>query len=510
MANISQVMTLHKHSIFSGHHGTEEWNTWRAENPNIEIDLSNAELQNINLKNINLEKADLKEINFKKADLNCANLERADLSSAHLNSAKLSYANLNFANLNSANLENSSLNSATLNSAKLYFAKLSHANLENAHLENADLYSTKLDSAKLNYAQLENADFNSANLGNAELNSANFKNADLENANLENANLNFADLNSANLKNASLLVVTALGASFKNTTLTGACIEDWNINSKTNFEDVVCDYIYLKWDKEKKKPTERRPSDPNRNFLPGEFTKLFQKVHETVDLIFSNGIDWQAFLSSYQDIQYTNNYNELDMRAIKKSSDGSFIIRVDVPENANKANLEAEFYQRYEGELKRLEEVYQKELQAKDREIESYRRESANMTEIAKLLASRPITVETKAVAGDEVNQSGSFGIGQMKGGEITGDAIVAGTYNEVAQDIKTLINQLKNNYDSTPLGNMQMGTEIVDHITQNSSLKQRVIKAIQDSPATFEKAIDHPVAAVIIAGLQGFTETEK
>ena len=253
----------------------------------------------------------------------------------------------------------------------------------------------------------------------------------------------------------------------------------------------------------------RRPSDPNRNFAPGEFTKLFQQARETIDLIFSEGIDWQAFLSSYQNVQCKSDYGELDIRAIEKSPDGSFIIRVDVPKNTDKADLEAEFYKRYEGELKRLEGIYQKELQAKDREIESYRRESANMTEIAKLLARRPITVETKAVAGDEVNQSGNFGIGQMKDGEIKGDAVVAGTYNEVAQDIKTLIEQLKNNYDSTPLGNMQMGTEIVSRITQDSSLKQRVIKAIQDSPATFEKAIDHPIGAVIIAGLKGFIEAE-
>jgi hypothetical protein len=36
------------------------------------------------------------------------------------------------------------------------------------------------------------------------------------------------------------------------------------------------------------------------NFDPGEFTKLFQKARVTVDLIFLHGIDWQAFLVSFQ------------------------------------------------------------------------------------------------------------------------------------------------------------------------------------------------------------------
>ncbi len=41
--------------------------------------------------------------------------------------------------------------------------------------------------------------------------------------------------------------------------------------------------------------SDRRPHAPNKIFAPGEFAQLFQKALETVDLIFSDGIDWQAF-----------------------------------------------------------------------------------------------------------------------------------------------------------------------------------------------------------------------
>ncbi len=83
-----------------------------------------------------------------------------------------------------------------------------------------------------------------------------------------------------------------------------------------------------------------------------------------------------------------------------------------------------------------LEAQYREKLQAKDREINIYKQQSVDMLEIVKLQASRPITVEAKAVAesksqGDTYKQSGNFGIGHMSGGTIEKDAKVAGVINE-------------------------------------------------------------------------------
>jgi hypothetical protein len=78
-----------------------------------------------------------------------------------------------------------------------------------------------------------------------------------------------------------------------------ACVEDWNINTDTNLKNIKCDYIFLKssWNKEERKYTfsERRPHQKDKLFEPGDFEKLVRKSQETVDLIFRNGIDWQAF-----------------------------------------------------------------------------------------------------------------------------------------------------------------------------------------------------------------------
>ena len=50
----------------------------------------------------------------------------------------------------------------------------------------------------------------------------------------------------------------------------------------------------------------------------------------------------------------------------------------------------------YDIALKAIDEKYRAELNAKDSEINIYRQQSANLLEIAKLQASRPINVEAK------------------------------------------------------------------------------------------------------------------
>ncbi|NER32342.1 MAG: pentapeptide repeat-containing protein [Symploca sp. SIO1C4] len=98
-------------------------------------------------------------------------------------------------------------------------------------------------------------------------------------ADIYDADIYGANLKSANLKSANLRRVKALGTNFSRAILTGACIQDWNINSETNLENVICDYIYLK-----KYEQKRRPFNPKRNFEPGEFAKLVQKTVEAGDL----------------------------------------------------------------------------------------------------------------------------------------------------------------------------------------------------------------------------------
>ena len=171
--------------------GVEVWNQWREDNPDAKPILSF-----VNLYGSNLEK-----VNLSQADLYGANLEKANLSQA----------NLYFANLGQANLEKANLSQANLYSA----------NLGQANLEKANLYCVNLEGSIM-------------------------VNANLKKANLIGANLEDIVLVNANLEKANLSKVRALITNFEGAILTGACIEDWNINNQTNFRNVQCDYIFLK------------------------------------------------------------------------------------------------------------------------------------------------------------------------------------------------------------------------------------------------------------------------
>jgi hypothetical protein len=97
-----------------GEEGISEWNEWRKENPEEEIWLEGAKLEDTHLENAKLEKAHLEG-----AELVGAYLENAKLIESHLEGADFCVAHLEDANLNIADLEGADFNAAFVNSATL-------------------------------------------------------------------------------------------------------------------------------------------------------------------------------------------------------------------------------------------------------------------------------------------------------------------------------------------------------------------------------------------------------
>jgi uncharacterized protein YjbI with pentapeptide repeats len=60
------------------------WNAWRAENPDVRLDLTGANLRKANLIRVNLRKASLSGTNLTGSDLREANLVRANLKEVSL------------------------------------------------------------------------------------------------------------------------------------------------------------------------------------------------------------------------------------------------------------------------------------------------------------------------------------------------------------------------------------------------------------------------------------------
>ena len=521
MANQEQLARL-KRSV-------KQWNRWRKKNPGIEIDLIEANFSGADLSEANFRGADLRGTNLRGAKLIEAIFSGADLRGAKLIEAKLYQANLSGAIFSGANLSGAIFSGANLSEAKLYQANLSEANLSGVDLSRAKLYQADLRGADLDGANLSGADLigenlSGANLSGADLDGANLSEANLSEANLSGANLSGANLIEADLSGVYLYQAKALNTNFTRANLTGACIQDWHINADTIFEEVICDYIYYKGDYIYYKRygeegyQDRRPHDPNKIFNPGDFQRLIETVTKTVDLIFSDGIDWKAFLESFHGLQIESENGELSIAGILKKRDGTFVIQIDAPHDTDKAELENRFYQVYEQKLALIEQNYQAQLANKEQEIthrdrellQLYREKSTDMTEIAKLLANRPMTIEAKAVSYGEIKQAGNFGVG-VNQGEIKDNAKVAGILNEAEQqnlteiitEVQAIVAPLAQSYPNNPT---TQGIKTIEAIEKNPHLKQKMINAAQKGGTEFlKKSFDNPIGALIGGLIEGW-----
>lgn len=173
--------------------------------------------------------------------------------------------------------------STSFRSADLTDANFTSATLHGTDFRGATLTRTrwfqsqKLDSAKVEGTILTHSDVRNllvTGQGRRELfirlnfQGANLAGADLTNANLTESNLSQATLQGACLEQANLTKVQALGTDFRGAKLTGACLESLRVDRATQFDGVICDYVYLS-----SRQRERHPQVGK--FAAGEFTNLF-------------------------------------------------------------------------------------------------------------------------------------------------------------------------------------------------------------------------------------------
>lgn len=203
----------------------------------------------------------------------------------------------------------------------------------------------------------------------------------LQGADFTRADLSDADLTGADLRGVVFVRSQLAGACLRSAQLTGCCVESWHIDTTTQLKDVDCDYIYLLSGQR-----ERRPS--HGNFQPGDFTKLFQDVLHTVDLIFRQGLDMSAFMTAFQQVQADRALSgeTLSVRSIENKGDGMVVVKVEVPEAADKTQIHAALNQEYDQAIQRLETRYQAEIAAKDAQIDLYKQHQSELSQLTKLL----------------------------------------------------------------------------------------------------------------------------
>ena len=247
-----------------------------------------------------------------------------------------------------------------------------NADLSYANFQEAKIYGADFSDAILNWIYWKNSEFSGCNFGASILSNFKVRNlltsrngsgqtyrsldfrglnlveVNLSEADLTGANLSHSNLHNANLQSADLSATQALGADLSESQFTQATLDrEWGIDGKTNLDEIDCQYIYIN-------PTninlkkERFPR--GRKFNPGEFTKFFKKTLTTVELLFSEGVDWAVFAHSFRSLQIENEdgRERIKIQSIEDKGDGVVIVRVDIPPTIKKSVFEDVFWKKYE------------------------------------------------------------------------------------------------------------------------------------------------------------------
>jgi uncharacterized protein YjbI with pentapeptide repeats len=401
--------------------------------------------------------------------------------------------------------------------ANLTDANLSYATVKNTHFESAQLIRTNFHLSKqlhlsrvyktilanrtaLNLLVSHRPQPGKSYIG-LNLKGANLSGAALADINFTEADLSDATLQSADMQRANLTKLQALGTNFDQANLTAACLEAWNINSRTQLEGAICEHVYLLQNEQ-----ERRPS--SGDFAQGEFAKLFEEVLNTIDLIFRDGIDWQAFLQTFQTIQVQHEGAELEIQSIENKGDGVMVVRLNANPKADKAAIHSSFNQGYQKALKESEQKYEILLQSKDQYIKHteeiinlYRQQNADMTRITESLAQqRSITsitvevpVEATAVASSEAMQGNDQS-------PTYGDINIQSPQSAINIGIGPMNSEVNNPINQPADSNTQ--TQLKDLLTQLQA-------AIATEPALSEQDKAEALAEVKTIAEAGLSATE-
>ncbi|MGB8698651.1 MAG: pentapeptide repeat-containing protein [Thermosynechococcaceae cyanobacterium] len=317
-----------------------------------------------------------------KEDLAFMGIRRVAIALFVFKGTRFCDADLTEADFTQALLANTDFRKATLLHTRFHLSQyLERARVGNTLLNDICVRElvTTLRGTNRSY---RGRDLRGANLAGADLSDTDFAEADLSQATLEGACLERANLTKAQ----------AIGTNFRRASLTGACLEAWNIDSTTQLDGIVCEFIYLRNGLQ-----ERRPS--SGIFAPGGCAKLLQVVLDTVDLIFQHGIDWQAFTLTLNQVQLEQTDQPLAIQSIEHKGEGVVVIRVEGVAAEHKAKIHADLTQGYAQALNALEDRYLAQLQSKDEQIELYCQHQADLKALMGLLANRSVQIPSMSSA---------------------------------------------------------------------------------------------------------------
>lgn len=353
------------------------------------------------------------------------------------------------------------------------------ADLKNSDLRNANLTRTSWKNVKnLDLSRLENTylfhpeirqlvvtcNGQGQNFDGLDLAGVNLQDGNLQDASFVGASLNQSNLRGADLSRVILKQTQLDGADLTGAVLTGAYIEDWGITSKTNLENVQCEYIYMRVPTKENPNPLRKPDNLRETFADGEFTDFIQPFFDTLDLYHNQDVDPRAISIALRNLSTNHPDDDLQFVAMERRGSNGINLRFTTAPRANKSELSHEYFANYAQIKKELPVAIQMQLAEQDAEIRTLKgtieqfiqtgtHQSTIQAENIQIIQGELVVTENKGIninTGDNANISGlSSGDGIVNLGIISGN--VTNAINQLPQDpesdqpnLKELLTQLQ------------------------------------------------------------------
>ena len=170
--------------------GIRVWNAWRKERPDIQPDLSEANLATIVGPGLRV----FSRVDFSNANLHRTNLGGTQLTGARFERAEMIDTNFMNAELISANFGHSyclrvNFQCRFMMNSSFHRARVFESSFTGAGVTDSDLQYAEIADCELNGAVFANSNLSHAYLGRSDLRDANFDGANLTDANLEEVRL---------------------------------------------------------------------------------------------------------------------------------------------------------------------------------------------------------------------------------------------------------------------------------------------------------------------------------
>lgn len=212
-----------------------------------------------------------------------------------------------------------------------------------------------------------------------------FSGLDLRGFNFANANVSFANFSGCDLREANLSEVTALGTRFNEAKMTGACIQNWNIDTRTELNQIRCDFVYLTDGKQQRNP-------PESDFAAGEFSKLYQQVADTIDFIVHSHAELSALVSAIDTVKTEAGNADIFVQNIERKDD-SMIVKLKAPPEFDREQIYKEVRKEQKKEIKRLKLEHEQQLLNQRTE---FKQEKDQLLGLLQTSLQRPVTVNNQ------------------------------------------------------------------------------------------------------------------